>query len=80
MPEDATLQDRIDFLSKNAPSEITFNSWGRKTWYAARLEYLARYDPAKRQYESLTVKSWRDVESPMDRAKRKATTNGSQDL
>ena len=42
LPEDATLEDRIRAIKHLAPSKWD-PSWAKKSWQAARRDYLVRY-------------------------------------
>lgn len=42
LPDDATLEDRINAIKHLAPHKYDA-SWAKKSWQAARRDYLVRY-------------------------------------
>lgn len=41
LPDDMPLKERVAFVDGLRPNLVT--SWGKKTWQAARRDYLMRY-------------------------------------
>lgn len=66
LPENATLQDRIQYLRENIPTDARIYSHGRKSWQAARRSYLSRYGYQKQGLP----------ESPLERLIRRNKSNG----
>lgn len=64
LPDDATLEDRIAAIKHLTPSQYD-PSWAKKSWQAARRDYLKKYGYVSNHGKKVP-------ESPMERMMRRS--------
>lgn len=72
LPKDADLETRRQACLRAKPWEFHTTSWGRKVWAKAQRAYLEFHGLPKRQLPTSSETGLPLLESPLERAKRRA--------